>query len=294
MLCPVGPKLRILFLGGVVGACSGNTTHNGSSSTDTTTTTGSTLTANPSTESSASTGSTDGSSSSTTNGGPTTSSAVGTGGTGSTGGTGGTGSTGSTGGTTDSGTGGGTSSGASGAAGSEGECTDPNPAGCRNQTCPNGQTCAMTSGRCIPSSCTCEGGKWVCTRDCAGGVCVDGASCTEPKPDGCFNDLECPAGESCIPSPGDVCLQGGCVCDSFNDEWVCSDECAVGTCGAAQCPTGCEPSAETFCGDDGITWVCGAAGAQYDPNALLDGGCTDLATQIPRYCCPKTFHPECQ
>jgi hypothetical protein len=26
---------------------------------------------------------------------------------------------------------------------------------------------------------------------------------------------------------------------------------------------------------------------------LIDAGCEDLATQIPRFCCPVSFKPEC-
>jgi hypothetical protein len=51
-------------------------------------------------------------------------------------------------------------------------CMDPNPAGCRNIGCGLGQDC-VTVG-CFPSTCACdpETGSWLCTTDCAGGVCL--------------------------------------------------------------------------------------------------------------------------
>jgi hypothetical protein len=133
------------------------------------------------------------------------------------------------------GTGGESGSSSAGDGGAASECTEPNPEGCMEKGCPGGETCVMTSGRCIPSSCACGDGQWVCTEDCGGGVCVP-----------------------------------------------------------AQCPEGCEASTETFCDEQGgVTWVCGASGG-FDPSELLDSGCTDLGTQIPRYCCPATFKPECR
>ena len=66
-----------------------------------------------------------------------------------------------------------------------------------------------------------------------------------------------------------------------------------GGAGALECPSGCEAGSEPFCEGDGVTWVCFGPGP-IDYQALLDGGCTDLATQVPRYCCPASFHPECQ
>ncbi len=55
----------------------------------------------------------------------------------------------------------------------------------------------------------------------------------------------------------------------------------------------CEPAAfDSFCGDDdherGVLWVCYSGPT---PQPILDH-CTDLATQIPRYCCPS-FIPVC-
>jgi hypothetical protein len=61
----------------------------------------------------------------------------------------------------------------------------------------------------------------------------------------------------------------------------------------ADCPEGCEPNTETFCDEGGVTWACGASGG-FDASELVEAGCTDLGTQVPRYCCPATFKPECR
>jgi hypothetical protein len=63
-------------------------------------------------------------------------------------------------------------------------------------------------------------------------------------------------------------------------------------CRPETCPEGCEASSEGFCNGDGVTWVCGFSGT-FDVSDLIEAGCEDLATQIPRYCCPATFKPEC-
>ncbi len=62
---------------------------------------------------------------------------------------------------------------------------------------------------------------------------------------------------------------------------------------SVDCPAGCTAGSETFCQDGGVTWVCVGPGPSGDQE-LLDAGCTDLFTQVPRYCCPASFRPECQ
>jgi hypothetical protein len=64
-----------------------------------------------------------------------------------------------------------------------------------------------------------------------------------------------------------------------------------GGAGSNGCPTGCEAQSSGFCGSEQVTWVCTST---FVPNVFLDAGCTDPATQVPRYCCPSTFKPECQ
>jgi hypothetical protein len=43
----------------------------------------------------------------------------------------------------------------------------------------------------------------------------------------------------------------------------------------------------------GEVWLCGEAGAAFDHQALLDAGCTDLGTALPRYCCPAEAYAGC-
>jgi hypothetical protein len=53
-----------------------------------------------------------------------------------------------------------------------GTCPGPNPQGCMNKGCPDGQKCVQQG--CAPSVCNCDAqtGSWFCTADCGGGVCV--------------------------------------------------------------------------------------------------------------------------
>lgn len=57
--------------------------------------------------------------------------------------------------------------------GGRGMCRGPSPAGCRSTGCEAGFVCD-TRVRCVPSSCGCDPGtgRWTCTADCGGGVCV--------------------------------------------------------------------------------------------------------------------------
>jgi hypothetical protein len=59
---------------------------------------------------------------------------------------------------------------------------------------------------------------------------------------------------------------------------------------SVECPTDCEAQPSGLCGDDEITWVCFSAPV---PD-FVAAGCTDAFTQVPRFCCPSTFLPECQ
>jgi hypothetical protein len=62
---------------------------------------------------------------------------------------------------------------------------------------------------------------------------------------------------------------------------------------ALECPAGCTAGSEPFCQDGGVTWVCFGPGPT-NYNALIEGGCTDLGTQVPRFCCPASFRADCQ
>lgn len=50
-------------------------------------------------------------------------------------------------------------------------CPEPAAFGCIDRGCPAGATCDPMAG-CAPSSCGCSGGAWLCTADCAGGICI--------------------------------------------------------------------------------------------------------------------------
>ncbi|HEX6272298.1 MAG TPA: hypothetical protein VFZ53_04640, partial [Polyangiaceae bacterium] len=124
--------------------------------------------------------------------------------------------------------------GASGTAGDGGaagasECEGPAPGGCPMRRCPEGQSCQLASGVCLPSRCDCMNGQWACTRDCGGGRCVDTPSCTTPDPSGCENDDDCAPSEECVPPTITVCIPVDCAC-SPGATWQCREECGGGVC----------------------------------------------------------------
>jgi hypothetical protein len=200
----------------------------------------------------------------------------------------------STGGAAGMGTGGSGTSGDGGAAGAS-ECEGPAPGGCPARSCPDGQSCQLASGVCVPSRCDCVNGQWSCTRDCGGGRCVDTPSCTTPDPSGCENDDDCSPNEACEPPTLTICIPIDCACSPMGGEWQCREECSGGVCVPRRpqgCPESCEPQAGGFCGQEQVTWVCSSPGT-IPVQEFMDGGCTDPFTQVPRYCCPPTFKSEC-
>ncbi|MCL2824539.1 MAG: hypothetical protein FWD57_11155, partial [Polyangiaceae bacterium] len=53
------------------------------------------------------------------------------------------------------------------------DCPLPIHIGCSELTdCPAGQVCDHSEELCLPSSCECTEGDWLCTDDCLPGVCV--------------------------------------------------------------------------------------------------------------------------
>lgn len=65
----------------------------------------------------------------------------------------------------------------------------------------------------------------------------------------------------------------------------------AGTGGAAPlCPSDCTRGTTAGCSAGQVMWTCGN---EHDYQALIDGGCTDLASGLPRYCCPPEFYAEC-
>jgi hypothetical protein len=66
---------------------------------------------------------------------------------------------------------------------------------------------------------------------------------------------------------------------------------AAGTGGSAPaCPTDCTRGTTTGCTSGQVLWTCGN---NHDYQELIDGGCTDQATGLPRYCCPPEFYADC-
>jgi hypothetical protein len=87
-----------------------------------------------------------------------------------------------------------------------------------------------------------------------------------------------------------VCIPLGCACQGLTNTWSCLENCGGGECVDVPCPAGCEAQIDGACGDGAITWVCTSS---FDPMEFLDGGCDDLGSQVPRYCCPPSFRSEC-
>jgi len=113
-------------------------------------------------------------------------------------------------------------------------CPDPNPAGCRQTGCPDGEICAI-GDVCTPSACHCaaETGTWICTEDCGGGECMEpDTGCTDPNPAGC-TQTGCPAGQVCF-RDGTQCNPSVCQCDLNTGSWICTQDCG----GGGQCISG--------------------------------------------------------
>lgn len=154
-------------------------------------------------------------------------------------------------------------------------CEGPNPQGCQNdEECSDGQACDQSA--CVASSCSCQDGQWLCTDDCAGGLCIEPPSCDGNNPVGCLDDAACGAGFVCDSS---VCASSSCFCGEGN-VWNCTRDCGGGRCiavdslgcGDLAAPSGCSqygcPQGQTcvreggeclpsscFCGE-GDAWSC--------------------------------------
>jgi hypothetical protein len=113
------------------------------------------------------------------------------------------------------------------------ECLEPNPAGCTQTLCAEGEVCDPTQG-CKPSSCFCaeDSGEWSCTKDCGGGICVDKAPdqnvCPGPNPAGCMTE-GCPGEYTCVSDPS-ICVPTACECDVEVGSWLCTADCSGGLC----------------------------------------------------------------
>lgn len=134
-------------------------------------------------------------------------------------------------------------------AGGPGGCEEPNPAGCTQTLCAEGEICDPSQG-CNPSSCFCDeaAGEWNCSSDCGGGVCVPKqiveTACLGANPGGCLN-TGCPEGYSCHSDP-QVCVPSSCSCDEDAALWICTEDCGGGLCQKDQ-PSPCPEPDPTSC-----------------------------------------------
>ena len=133
-------------------------------------------------------------------------------------------------------------------------CDSPNPSGCFENGCGDGENCIDFGNSeygefCVPSSCSCDESYiyqsyWACTEDCNGGTCVP----DDPQP----GDL-CVLEESSVglSIPGFVECDGQCI-DYMYYQWVGDGWCDEGAwgitlnCEALDCDGGDCPS--SWCG----------------------------------------------
>jgi hypothetical protein len=101
-------------------------------------------------------------------------------------------------------------------------CTGPNPA---NQ-------CRKSANDCVPSSCSCSNGSWMCTADCSGSkaLCADaGADRTDGAGAGtaCGSAL-CSSGQYCCNINCSICAPMGGVCINQACQppstWACAND----------------------------------------------------------------------
>ena len=121
-------------------------------------------------------------------------------------------------------------------------CEGPNPQGCVNTGCDEGESC-IVGMECTASTCFCDGqvGAWLCTKDCGGGTCVPDDEpvdlCADFEQPGCVQS-GCDAGFVCDTSVG--CVPSACGCDSETGAVMCTADCGGGTCVPEQGPLQCE------------------------------------------------------
>ena len=78
-----------------------------------------------------------------------------------------------------------------------------------------------------------------------------------PAEQGCSDDTECNAGESCVLSDASVCVPSSCSCDATTGDWTCTADCGElrecapstgpATCGGLEDPSAQECNADTDC-----------------------------------------------
>lgn len=151
-------------------------------------------------------------------------------------------------------------------------CEDPNPAGCVDDGCGDGEICSLETEECVPSSCACnEGnGQWDCTADCGGGVCIpepDSGVCEGDNPAGCAT-TGCDEGEVCSMET-EACIPSACNCDAESGSWNCTADCGGGECVASDdSMTGCPgPNPADLCPED--PEACIPSGCECDQDAMV-------------------------
>lgn len=111
-------------------------------------------------------------------------------------------------------------------------CTTPKPTTqeCTvDADCGAEQFCAISAlDVCVPTSCECSQGDWVCTDDCGrANECQDATpqTCSGPDPSiqECAVDADCAGAQVCVPSGDDGCAPSACSC--MDGQWVCTADC---------------------------------------------------------------------
>ena len=100
------------------------------------------------------------------------------------------------------------------------------PAGCKDVTCQDGQTCR--AGKCVAS---CDGIKCPHSQTCVGNACLDLCA-----------GVTCPSGQACHDG---VCLAGCAQCGGIQCAAPLECDAATGGCADPSCPKGC--AAGTYC-----------------------------------------------
>ena len=143
-------------------------------------------------------------------------------------------------------------------------CEEPNPAGCFQTGCGEGEQCidfgnSNEPGFCVSSGCFCdENYGWGCTDDCNGGTCIP----EDPNPGDLCQQFD---GE-----PGVTSCDNSCASFEIIDEWVGDGYCddnnwGIGlNCPAFECDGGdCgQEVANGVCVD--IDWNCGSGDLNED------------------------------
>jgi hypothetical protein len=132
---------------------------------------------------------------------------------------------------------------------------------------------------------------------CGEGYCSGTLSCLGETPNECTRSCTCNTeGLICFPdaNPGGtdaVCCEG---LECIRNGLLSGPEAEVFTCelpGTLPCQVDCEITIDPDgCGSDpeaNVVWLC------RDEPEIVFAECEDMATSLPRWCCPPTILPEC-